>query len=353
MQEDIYINVGTLSSFNSLYRNIAPKLDWVRNKVAHGEKPDIVWDFSYIQSRRISMSALTAFLSVAYGVRKSYGKSLPILIRWDPYILRFLSDIGFFEVAEDLDILHWQENLIGGMIQKKTNPNTKIIFFDNIPNKIDFKNSTVLLNDWTEKPREDLIINHLFDKIDSLLIHEDFHTEWNHNLVRVLSITISELIVNALLHGQEIAFVGLQKSPRGVTVCVCDGGIGFLKSMHENQLWTKDTGLNSNVDALVNACLMNTHEIGLRRAIEDIIQSDGHIILSSVDCELRWEEKNWYRGKEKYDNNNFKSILQSAKQILGDENANIQFEEIEKGYYRNFKSKLKGTRITFEIPSKV
>jgi hypothetical protein len=352
MQEEILINVGTLSSFNSLYRNTAPKLDWLRNKITHGEKPNIVWDFNYVQSRRMNMAALTAFLSVAYGVRKSYGKSIPIMMRWDPYVLRFLSDIGFFSVAEDLDILHWSPNLIGGMVHKKSNPNTKIIYFNNIPDKDNF-DSVSQMNDWKEQSREELVVNEIYSRIDSLFVHENFYEEWNQHLVRLLSETIAELVVNALLHGQEIAFVGLQKSPKGVTVCVCDGGVGFLRSMLNNRPWLKQVGLNSNIDALVNASLLNEKEIGLRKAIEGIILSDGYIILSSVDCEVRWEESNWTMAKANFKNTGTHSSLQTAKHILGDENPNIDFEEVKNGYYRNFRSKLKGTRITFEIPSKV
>ena len=352
MEENISINLGTLSSFNSLYRNAAPTIDIIRNKVAHGERPNIIWDFSYAESRRISMSALTAFLSVAFGISKAYGKSIPLLMRWDPYVLRFLTDIGFFKVAEELHILHWSPNLVGGMVQKKTNPNTKIIFFDGIPDKSKFQNSISLMNDWKEKTREDLIIKQLYSDIDSLLIHEDFYSDWHERLVRLLSSTIAELIVNSLLHGEDVAFVGLQKSPRGVTVCICDGGVGFLKAMKKNQTWSAQTGLNTNIDALVNASLMNKHEIGLRRAIEDIIVSDGYIIMSSVDCELCWTKNNWYKAKELFDSNNYKSVLQSAKQILGEEQHNTN-ENFSDGYYRNFGSKLKGTRIIFEIPSKV
>ncbi len=349
----ILINVGTLSSFNSLYRNTAPKLDWIREKVAQGDKPNIVWDFTYVQPRRMNLAALTAFLSVAWGVRKSYGKPIPILIRWDAYVLRFLSDIGFFDIAKKLDILSWSPDLIGGMTQKRTNPNSKIIFFDDIPDKLKFYQSISLLNDWKEKTREDLILNHIYSRIDSLLIHENFYAVWNQHLVNLLSMTIAELIVNALLHGQEIAFVGLQKSPKGVTICVCDGGVGFLHSMMNNPFREIKKGLHTNLDALVNASLINEHKIGLRRAIEDIILSDGYIIFSSVDCEIRWQEPNWSFAKEKYEliRNNLE--FQTANQILGEEISNIDYENFGNGYHRNFKSKLKGTRITFEIPSKI
>jgi hypothetical protein len=208
-------------------------------------------------------------------------------------------------------------------------------------------------NAWKEETREYLVLNVLLRRIDSLFVHENFYSEWNQHLVKLLSITVAELVVNALLHGQEIAFVGLQKSPKGITVCVCDGGDGFLNSMHKNHPWTKKVGLNTNIDALVNATLLNENEIGLRRTIEDIILSDGYIVLSSVDCEIRWQETNWLIAKENYNRSNAHKELQTAKKILGDENPNIDFEEAKNGYYRNFGSKLKGTRITFEIPSKV
>src|SRR6185437_10147132 len=118
MDEEIIINVGTLSSFNSLYRNIAPKLQYVTDQIERGHDPAIFWDFSYIQSGKINMSTLTAFLSIAYNLRKLYGKSMPTIMKWDPYVLRFLSDVNFFKIAKELDILQWHPNLIGGMVAK-------------------------------------------------------------------------------------------------------------------------------------------------------------------------------------------------------------------------------------------
>ncbi len=352
MKEEIIINVGTLSSWNSLYRNIAPKLEILREKLNSNNKPNVFWDFSFIQSGKVSMSALTAFLSIANSLRKQYSEAIPIIMQWDPYILRFLSDINFFKVAKEMDILQWHPNLIGGMISKLTNPNSKILVFNEIPNKDELmKNPTMLIN-WKESKREELIISELYRRIDSLFAYEGFYQEWKQHLTEMLSITVSELIVNSLLHGQDTAFVGFQKSPRGVTVCICDSGVGFLSSMKKNQNWVKEVKMEKNIDALLNASLMTKDEIGLHKAIENIIASDGYIILSSVDCELRWGRNNWTAANQRFNFNMFKKELQTAKNILGDEidiNANVL--EYKKGYYRNFNSRLKGTRITFEIPS--
>jgi hypothetical protein len=110
--------------------------------------------------------------------------------------------------------------------------------------------------------------------------------------------------------------------------------------------------MNRDVDALVNASLMTRDEIGLRKAIDNIVDSDVYIILSSVDCELRWAKNNWQTANDNFNFENFKSKLQTAKDVLGNEiDYNANPSEYKKGFYRNFNSKLKGTRITFEIPS--
>lgn len=352
MKEELIINVGTLTSWNSLYRNIAPKLDYLRDQLVHGEKPNIFWDFSYIQTGRVNMAALTAFLSIANSVRKNYDSPPHLIMNWDPYMLRFLSDINFFRVAKNLDILQWHPNLIGGMISKITNPNSKLLYFNDIPNKDEFLNNTTKLNDWKESKREDLIIEELSGRIASLFVYEDFPEDWKQHLISMLSMTVAELIVNSLLHGRDTAFVGFQKSPRGITVCVCDSGLGFLTSMRNNQSWVRDVKMSRDIDALTNASLMTKDEIGLRKAIDSIIDSNGYIVLSSVDCELRWERNNWYKANDIFDFENFRTNLQTAKEILGNEiEYNSDPSEYKKGYYRNFSSKLKGSRITFEIPS--
>ena len=352
MEDVILINVGTLSSWNGLYRNIAPKLDHLREQLKRGEKPQIVWDFTYIQSGKVNMAALTAFLSIAKSVRKHFDEAPRLIMNWDPYMLRFLSDINFFKVAHELDILQWHPNLIGGMIIKPTNPNSKVLFFNDIPNKEELLKDKTKLNDWKETKREELIVEDLYRRIDSLFVYEDFYDDWKLHIINLLTMTVAELVVNSLLHGQDTAFVGLQKSPRGVTVCVCDSGIGFLTSMKRNQPWVADLKMNKDIDALVNASLMTRDEIGLRKAIDDIIDSDGYIVLSSVDCELRWAASNWKAASDKFNFENFRTQLQTAKEVLGNEmDSNASPLDYKNGFYRNFNSKLRGTRITFEIPS--
>lgn len=352
MNEEIIINVGTLTSWNSLYRNIAPKLDLLRQKLKLDLKPKVTWDFSYIQAGKVNMAALTAFLSIAKSVRKNFVTPPILKMNWDPYMLRFLSDINFFKVSEQLDILQWHPDLIGGMTSKMTNPNSKILYFDDVPNKDELIKDVIKLNDWKETKREDLIIKEIYRRVDALFVYEDFFEDWKQHLIDLITMTVAELIVNSLLHGQDIAFVGLQKSPRGVTVCVCDSGIGFLNSMKKSQNWVNELMMKKDVDALINASLMTRDEIGLRKAIDDIIESDGNIVMSSVDCELRWAKENWTMANSKFDFDNFKTKLQTANDILGSElDFNVQPKDYKNGFFRNFSSKLKGTRITFEIPS--
>jgi hypothetical protein len=352
MEDEIIINVGTLTSWNSLYRNIAPKLEVVREQLLKGKKPNIFWDFSYIQPGKVNMAALTAFLSIANSVRKNYNSPAYLIMNWDPYMLRFLSDINFFKIAEELDILKWHPNLIGGMINKLTNPSSKVLYFNDIPDREFLIKDKTKLNDWKETKREELIVDELYTRINSLFVYEDLNEDWKQHLINLLTMAVSELIVNSLLHGQDVAFVGFQKSPKGITVCVCDSGIGFLSSMKKNQTWVQNVKMNKDVDALLNASLMTKDDIGLRRAINDIIESDGYIILSSVDCELRWESNNWVKANDNFDYEKFMTKLQTAKSILGNElEHNAGIAEFKKGFYKNFSSKLRGTRITFEIPS--
>jgi hypothetical protein len=345
----IVINVGTLSSLGKLYFDIAPSLNDIREAAKHREKPEVIWDFRFIEQKKMSMSALTAFLAIAKSISDYYKKPSPIILQWDPYTLHFLSDISFFKNSKELGILTWPDGMIGGFSEvNRLKTNTKIIYFDTIPNISYEKEKDI--NEWKEESRENFR-NGFLVNFNDIFFDTIFREEWNDRLKYILSEIVSELTGNALLHGKETAFIGVQKSSRGITVCVCDGGIGFLESMKKTNKWILDLGINTNIEALFYASLMKEYDTGLKSVIEDVLESNGWVVMSSFDCEIRWEKYNWDNAKEEFDLKKYKTEKIDVRKILGQPLKGLASSlEHSKGHYKIYKNIIKGVRITFEIP---
>ena len=337
------INVGPLKSFGSLTFYLGTQLDELRESYIKGERVIPVWDLRNISPYGASISALTAFLSISKKIRDFIGQPIKILIHWQPDFQGFLSDIGFVQIAKEFDLYDWQ-GMLGGYKTGNTNPKTKIFYFSNLPD-ID-KTEMNQIIEWKDTKRQEIkhsIVFRLSNLFDSKYLYES----WSKNLESVLTITAAELVVNSLLHGNDIAFVGVQRSRTGITTAICDSGIGFPKSMMFNSKNATNLKSLTHFQALVLASLQSKNKIGLYRAIDDVINTEGHVIMSSFNTEIRWENDLWELAKSV--ENKFQ-VLENEK-LLGEPiTGYANMERIAKGYHKIFESSLVGSRITFEIP---
>lgn len=337
------INVGPLKSFGSLSFYLGTQLDELRESYIKGEKVIPVWDLRNISPYGVSISALTAFLSISKKIRDFIGQPIKILIHWQPDFQGFLSDIGFVQIAKEFDLYDWQ-GMLGGYKMGNTNPKTKIFYYSNLP-EID-KNDLDQIIEWKDTKRQEIkhsIVFRLSNLFDSKYLYET----WSQHLESVLTITAAELVVNSLLHGNEIAFVGVQRSRTGITTAICDSGVGFPKSLKFN---SKNTSIFKNLthfQALVLASLQSKNKIGLFRAIDDVIGTEGYVIMSSFNTEIRWEHDYWEQAKSL--DNKFK-IVENEKTLGEPLSGYANMERVLKGYHKIFDSSLVGSRITFEIP---
>ena len=154
--------------------------------------------------------------------------------------------------------------------------------------------------------------------------------------------------MNSLLHGNEVAFVGVQRSSKGITTAICDSGIGFPKSMQRNFTWLRDKNLLEHSKALILASLMSKNKIGLYRAIDDVLLTNGYVVMSSFNAEIRWENSLWEKAKDlkiEQDGQIF-DLQKLGKPLIGYRD----IQEIYQGYYKEYDSFLVGSRISFEIP---
>ena len=340
---DKIINVGPLKSFNSLTFYLGSQLDELRNSYIIGERVIPIWDLRNISPYGASISALTAFLSISKRIRDFIGQPIKILIHWQPEFQGFLSDIGFVNIAKDFDLYDWQ-GMLGGYKTGTTNPKTKIFYYDNIPN-LDRNEQEEVIR-WKDSSRQEIKHSIIF-RISNLFNSKYFYEEWSKNLESVLTITTAELVVNSLLHGNDVAFVGVQRSKKGITTAICDSGIGFPKSLLSNSKFNPSFANLNHYQALVIASLQSKNKIGLFRAIDDIIESQGYVIMSSFNTEIRWEYELWNQAKL-IEN---KSVILQNEAVLGNPLSGYgDLNRVQRGYYKYFENSLVGTRITFEIP---
>ncbi len=337
------INIGTLSSLYSLNTRIneVKKFDLDDRETAKR----IVFDLSDLEPKEISLSAITSFLSYSYYLSKKIGRAIPVTLRWNPYVIKFLHSIDFFDEARRNNILYWDERMIGGFSLDKFNPNSKIISFtDKIP-RFDY-NDKSSLSIVKSKIGED-ISETVRSKISRLFVDSDYYRIPDLKVIKLLTTICTELVVNSIVHGKSIAFLGVQRSRSRISVVVTDSGIGFLESIKlSNPNITKK--IKSNIEALTSACFLKSYPIGLTDAIDSVIKNSGWVIMSSIDCEICWKQYNWSIA----DKNSFikNEELNLDKIFPLNLSRFVYGADLEKGYYRLYDYSFPGSRIAFEIP---
>jgi hypothetical protein len=349
----LIINIGPLTSFGSLQYYLAPKLAELRSAYVKGESPEVVWDFRNVNSKSSKIAPMTAFLALAKKVSDFTGKPTRVILNWDPNLLGLWKDIGLFEISKRFEIFEWPEEMIGGSNLGRTNESTKILYFADLRSAQDFSTMDELVNFKIELKQK--ILPNLILRASSILNNlrnKDF-------VIKIANATV-ELIVNALVHSEDIAFVAFQVSGGGVTIAVCDSGIGFPKSLKKSYPELTQNKILTHQDAILLGCLIKQNSMGLRYVIDDILnmktaeyedidKNYGWINISSYNAEFRWQRDIWQKAKQKISNYTDGDYDKLANEILGEPKIYLDSEDYKKGYWRIHKDRLIGTRISFEI----
>jgi hypothetical protein len=330
------INVGPLTGLASLSRHAARPLRRFSQLFVEGLAPEVQWDLTNVEPRRMSMAGLTAFLALAHRVRQFTGKPSLARIRWDPGVFAFWKDISLLKIVQRHDLLEWvPHNILGGYESGKTNPNTQILCIPHQPHDLPFSGE---LNVWKDVQRQsfkenlELWCGHLFRPKRDVVAFE-------RRLGDQVALTTAELVVNSLLWGRAPAFVGLQRTSHGITVSVCDCGFGLLKTLGDKGNWPEGCPVRTNLDAVVAASLMNVRQWGLRRAIDIVTENSGWVIVASFDSHVRWHSRSWQIAKSRLVMRHERlASIREVTPFLPDADHNVD------------PIGLRGVRITFEIP---
>jgi hypothetical protein len=345
---DFVLQVGNLSSISSLHHAIGERLVEYNRIYLTGQRPAVSFDLTSIQPRKVSMSALTALLATMGRFREFSETPAGIELRWNPEVFGFLDDIGFFELGQELDLFCLQPGIQGGYTSKATNPSTQILYSK-------FEDA------WSSDPREqaaqkDDIRNSVKESL-LMLCGELFRPRRGTRAIpstlrdQVL-VTSAELVVNCHLWGRANAFIGLQRTSRGITVCVCDSGEGFLSSLRKKRK-QKLGAPTSHLESLGLGCVVNNEDFGLRRAIDMVTRFDGRVEISSYSAEIVWRSPIWnYWVSVATDPSTRSLTLEEKFRQMRTEFAAKAAGPAQRqtGYCRDWPTPLRGSRVTFEIP---
>ncbi|MAW96876.1 MULTISPECIES: hypothetical protein [unclassified Leeuwenhoekiella] len=343
MKEQI-INIGSLSSISNLNYHLTKELKILRDSYLSGNDNTPIWDLRDLTPKKVSFSALTSFLAISKTIRDFIGQPIEIMAHWHPEFQGFLADTDFLKISNEFDLYDWK-GMLGGYESNKTSPNTRIFYYSNIP-QFHYTDQKKII-EWKDLKREEIKRSVSF-RLKPIFDNDYFNNQWNIELEAVFTTTISELVVNSLIHGRSTAFVGVQRTRKGITTCVCDSGIGFLKSLEKYKPNLLESLKKSSLLAILYASFHSKNKIGLYRAISDVIQSGGYINISSFDSEILWKSHIW----------NFIDQHENLDDVLKLELTNtdyyfnkyVDFDKLNKGYFKNYDHFLIGSRITFEIP---
>jgi len=341
------INVGPLTGIGSLSMHVGRRLHEFNFLFRRGSPPDLVWDLSHVEPRHMSMAGLTAFLALAQRLRQFTGHASPAQIRWDPDVLAFWDDIGLLDIADQHDLFVWPRGVMGGYTRGIGNPYTKILVFAfsdaEVPGVTD-PSATEAWKNW----KRDLVQEDISLRCGSLFRHRTGMREFPERVRVHVAMTTAELVENALLHGRSPAFVGLQRSPVGVTATVCDSGCGFRDSIRHRLDQSGDT-LVTDMEALLIGSLINREGFGLRRAIDNVVDRDGWVVLSSFGAEVRWRPRLWAAA--------LRACMQaglpwtsSIRSLIQGAEGSTRSVDYSSGYCRQWQHGLRGARVSFEIP---
>jgi len=344
----VNINVGALRSPSAFYFSTRRGLEEFNNGWRNGLQPSVCWDVRQLSIGKVNVGAVAFFLSVAHRVRAFTGRKQKILIDWHPKQFSLLSDIGFFDLADEHDLFDWPFD-IGGFDTGKINPNTKILSFEKLYDSPDFSDNNAI-SEWKQAHREQYR-SKIVNKCESLFFASN--SSLNRNLPLVMSRTCAELVTNSLLWGDSTSFISLQRTRTKIFINVCDIGRGFKFSLNQKKAFDGldlPDGLNNDLAAIGLGCVINENDFGLKRAISTVLELNGDITISSCNGEVHWAKPIWADFLSDISNYDIRNALMNLSKQVMPFNVQNKSEYNINGFVRDLPSSIRGTRISFHIP---
>jgi hypothetical protein len=344
----LVVHAGSLQSLAAFSLSATPGLARFSNTyVQYGQAPPVMWDLSHAQPLRMSMAALTAFLSVSDRIRRFSSGPQQVTLNWNSRVLSFWNDIGLIDLTRDNDLISWPHEFAASCPQRPVNPSTRLLYYPKTalptPEEVD---------SWKSATRE-RIGRDIASKSAELFQRGGRYSRVSTRLRDQLFSTCAELATNSLLWGEDSAAIGLQRSSTRITVAVSDSGKGFEASLSSHPRRIPPPSFANSAEAIVWASLVNIQYFGLRRAISSILDHGGWVTIASEDSEVHWRPVLWNSAQDACSapsaSSTWSQILLAClgPPIAAAPNASDQ----KFGYWRRLAQRLRGVRISFELPA--
>jgi len=341
----IQIDVGPMNSIRGLHETLGRGLREYRNNYRIGLRPEVVFYSKELIAGQVNISCLAILLAAAERLRIYTSRSSSFKVNWNPNLFTFLYDIGFFEYTKTLDILHIDDEKMGGFQTSATNPNTRIIYFPEISNWSDEASQR---NEQKDRLRS-TVRDKLIFRCGEIFKPPKHGFAISTDLRDQILITTAELVVNSNLWGKSSAFVALQRSGTRITVSVSDAGVGFTGSLEPKKGKTKrlrnSSRSNDDINNIGLGSIMNEEGFGLRRAVDGVVAASGWVHISTHSAAIVWRRVNWAVWKDDVRND-----PEAKNELATHLSTAVADGLLDKAGYSRFSDPLRGSRVVFEIP---
>lgn len=216
-------------SVNSIYNEILPYLSKEYLKITREE--DV--SFSLIYTERIDSNAIPLFMCILNILWNYHHRPVDLELIYNPRLLLFLDKIHFFRWGSQLDLISYDDELIGGFsdyTHKKNNNQHKILTY--WPDT----SYPILPAEEKQNVRDKLSEELKYEIYEYVKLVADVHNLSDEDF-EILRTTTSEIILNAQLYSKSMCYVYVQSGIRIATdkkkilLSIADIGEGFKRSV--------------------------------------------------------------------------------------------------------------------------
>lgn len=214
-------------SKKALYNQILPELTKQYRYLEKGDRTAV----SLVQATRIDANAIPLFMGMLNLLYSKTGNPVYLELTYGSDLIGFLDTIGFFNKMINLGIIEYDEDCVGGYIQKETSLH-----------KVDERFPILDYEDMPKEEKEE-IRDCLSEKLKYEVVAKFVEILSRQRIITsdeerdVLSITITEILLNSELYSLNMSYIYLQdgivfsNKKKGYILSVADIGKGFYESL--------------------------------------------------------------------------------------------------------------------------
>lgn len=218
----------TIISIDAIYSKILQEI----TRMYRFRNKDEQITISLVDTVRIDSNALLIFVGLLNKLKDRCNKPIYLDLLYNPRLLGFLDSVRFFEILSRLNIIEYDEDLIGGF--------SDVDF--NFAHRINYHNPISDYEEILDEKKElfrDEYSNNLRMHVRYKYIKSIENLQLSDQDMELIEITVSEIVLNAQLYSGSYCYDYLQTGikfadgKKGIIFSVVDVGKGFRQSLAE------------------------------------------------------------------------------------------------------------------------